>query len=130
MICDNHLPSQMEESREEAKSSSLMTIVTNTMNSMNESHDSIRQATEYQKQPDLGRSNRPNNENDPNSKIFYNIKMLTSKKNSHQITDMIQEALGVRANPVESWNRLVRYLEDFKIGEEGPGKGLMFYHLS
>ena len=107
-----------------------MTIVTNTMNSMNENHDSIRQATEYQKQPYLGRFNRPNNENDPNSKIFYHIKMLTSKKNSHQITDMIQEVLGVRANPVASWSRLVRYLEDFKIGEEGPGEGLMFYYLS
>ena len=129
MICYNHLSLQMEEPHEEAKSSSLMTIVTNTMNSMNEIRNSIRQSTEYQKQQDLGRPNRPNNENDPKPKIIYNIKKVTSKKNSHQITDMIHQALGVQASSVASWNRLVKCIKDFKISEEGSGEGLMFYYL-
>ena len=119
----------MEEPHEEAKSSSLMTIVTNTMNSMNESRNSIWQSTEYQKQQDFGKPNRSNNENDTKPKIFYNIKMLTSKNNSHQITDMIHQALGVQASPVVSWNRLVKCIEDFKISEEGSREGLMFYYL-
>ena len=55
----------MEEPHEEAKSSSLMIIVTNNLNSMRKSWNSISQVTEHQKQQNLGRPNRPNNENDP-----------------------------------------------------------------
>ena len=68
----------MEEPHEEAKSSSLMTIVTNNMNSISKNQNSISSVTEHQKQQDLVRLNQPNNENDLKPKIIYNIKMLTS----------------------------------------------------
>ena len=55
----------MEEPHEEAKSSGLMIIVTNNLKSISKSQNSISPVTEHQKQQDLVRLNRQNNENDP-----------------------------------------------------------------